>query len=67
MTDLLYYREITEADRCPNCRGILTLGIWNEKDQIVSCVCFSCGYNYEQFGWPSKHLKPLKEERNEVG
>jgi len=63
MTNTLYYREITEADRCPECRGILTHGLFREKDRTVWSICYSCGYNYEQFGWPSKHLKPPKKEK----
>lgn len=67
MTSLLYYQVLTKVDFCPDCGGILTAGIWNEKEQIVTCVCFGCGYNYEQLGWPSKHLKPPKERKDEIG
>lgn len=65
----LYYQEITEADICPDCKGILTHGVFREKDRTVWSICFSCGYNYEQFGWPSKHLKPpnKKGRKNEDG
>lgn len=62
MNNTLYYREITEADICPDCKGILTHGVFREKDRTVWSICFSCGHNYEQFGRLSKHLKPPKKK-----
>lgn len=60
MANTLYYREITEVDICPDCKGILTHGVFREKDRTVWSVCFTCGYNFETFGWPSKRANDKK-------
>jgi len=59
MSSTLYYRVLTEHDYCPECKGILTHGVYREKDQSVHSICFNCGYGYETFDWPSKK----KDER----
>lgn len=69
MTDVLFYQEITEADRCPDCRGLLTKGVFRESDRTIWNICFACGYNCNKlFGRPSKHNKPSKNnQKDETG
>jgi len=66
MTNTLYYRVLTEHDYCPECKGILTHGVYREKDQSVHSICFNCGYGYETFDWPSKRKEDEKEIEDEL-
>ena len=67
MNSTLYYRILTEKEYCPDCKGILTLGIWNKKDQVATCVCLECGYNFETLGWLSKKAKKGDKNEKEIG
>jgi len=44
MNNTLYFRYLTEADRCPECRDPYSIQC---KDGVIYMVCYSCGWEQE--------------------